>query len=52
MKPSKPTKNSQSKIFIDSSKIFVLDFRTQVETRFRTGDADLMTLKKPEDPEA
>ena len=45
LKSSKTTKNNQYKNLIDSSKLFVLGFQTQVGTRFRTRDVDLKTKK-------
>ena len=46
------TKNNQCKNLIDLSKVFVLGFRMQVETCFRTRDADLKTKTRPVTPEA
>ena len=43
LKSSKTIKNNQNKNLIDSPKVFVLDFRTQVGTRLKTKDADLKT---------
>ena len=40
------TKNNQSKNLIDSSKVFVLGFGTQVRTWFRTRDGDCEKNKK------
>ena len=55
MKPSKTTKNNQSKNLIDPSKVFILGFWVQVGIQFRMRDANLKTLKtlkKLEDTEA
>ena len=37
---------NQSKNLIDSSKVFVLRFGTQIGARFRTRDTDLKTKKR------
>ena len=47
LKPSETTKNNQCKNLIDLSKVFVLGFRMQVGTCFRTTDADLKTKTRP-----
>ena len=41
------TKNNQFKNLIDLSNVFVLDFRMQAGTCFRTRDADLKTKTRP-----
>ena len=53
LKQSLTTKTNQSKNLNDSSKVFVLGFRTQDGTRFRTRDTDLNTKNKTfdSDPE-
>ena len=47
MKLSETVKNNQCKNLIDLSKLFVLGFRVQFETCFRTRDADLKTKAGP-----
>ena len=45
MKSSKTTKNNQFKNLIDSSKLFASGSEMQVETQFKTRDANLKTNK-------
>ena len=42
------TKNNQHKSLIYLAKVFILDFRVQVGTSFRTRDAEVKTKFRPE----